>query len=58
MRLPVLSRDEITADWLTGMLRGKGHDVTIASVELKAIGTGQVGATYRIKLNFDALLSF
>ncbi|MGC1470590.1 MAG: phosphotransferase [Sphingorhabdus sp.] len=53
MSLPVLSRDEISAEWLTGMLRGKGHDVTIASVELKAIGTGQVGATYRIKLNFE-----
>ena len=52
MSLPVLSRDEISAEWLTGLLRSKGHDVNIASIGLKPIGTGQVGATYRITLNF------
>lgn len=53
MSLPVLSRDEITAEWLTDMLRQKGHDVQIAAIQAKAIGTGQVGATYRIALDFE-----
>lgn len=53
MTLQVLSHDEITADWLTEMLRGKGHEVTIAAIESSPIGTGQVGATYRIRLRFE-----
>lgn len=54
MILPVVSRDEITPEWLTAILRDKGHDVSIAAIEMKAIGTGQVGATYRIRLEFSA----
>lgn len=45
MRNPVLTLCEITPDWLSGLLQ---CDVT--SVMAAPIGTGQVGATYRLKL--------
>jgi hypothetical protein len=32
MSLPVLSRDEISAEWLTELLHSKGHDVNIAAL--------------------------
>jgi hypothetical protein len=42
---PVLGLHEITPEWLSGLL---GREVT--AIEATSIGTGQVGATYRLKL--------
>lgn len=53
MNEPVLTLAELTPQWLTTLLRGQGHDVTVTSVEPRRIGTGQVGATYRLHLEFD-----
>lgn len=52
MSAPVLSLAELTPEWLTTLLRNQGHEVCINSVEARRIGTGQVGATYRLHLGF------
>ncbi len=48
MNNPVLALHEITPQWLSGLLGGK-----VTAIEAIAIGTGQVGATYRLKLQGD-----
>ncbi|MEQ1538685.1 MAG: aminoglycoside phosphotransferase family protein [Sphingorhabdus sp.] len=45
MSNPVLSLHEITADWLSDLLQAEVSDVAA-----QPIGTGQVGATYRLTL--------
>jgi len=40
--------EQVTAEWLTGALRSEGHDVTVASLTTEAVGTGQMGCSYRI----------
>jgi hypothetical protein len=52
MTEPVLTLADLTPEWLSDLLRGRGHDVTVFSVEARRIGTGQVGATYRLTLGF------
>jgi hypothetical protein len=47
---PVLALHDITPEWLSGLL---GRDVS--AIETIPIGTGQVGATYRLKLQGDNL---
>jgi hypothetical protein len=42
----------LTAPWLTSALRAGGHDVTVTDVRVTPVGTGQMGASYR--LAFDA----
>jgi len=44
--------DEVTADWLTGVLGEHGRRSVVETVELTPIGTGQTGATYRIALRY------
>jgi len=41
--------DDLTAEWLTGALRSVGHDVAVMGVSCTPIGTGQMGATYRLR---------
>jgi hypothetical protein len=45
---PVLALHEITPDWLSGLFERR-----VTSIEATPIGTGQVGATYRLKLQGD-----
>jgi phosphotransferase family enzyme len=47
--------DELTAAWLTGALQSRGHDFTVETVAAEAIGTGQMGATYRLRLGYAGL---
>lgn len=47
------SLTDMTPAWLTQQLQTNGYDVTVVSVETHPIGTGQVGATYRIKLTYS-----
>ncbi|MBL7496567.1 phosphotransferase [Frankia sp. CNm7] len=42
---------EITTDWLTGVLRAGGVDGTVTALRHERIGTGQVGANYRLHLD-------
>lgn len=43
---------DLTPAWLTAVLRSKGHQVTVRSVRHERIGTGQIGASYRLHLGF------
>lgn len=43
---------DMTPEWVTNCLRANGYDVTVTAVESGPIGTGQVGATYRLKLTY------
>lgn len=48
---PAVDRPElVTAPWLTALLRSAGHDVAITSVSSVAVGTGQMGSSYRLHL--------
>jgi hypothetical protein len=51
MAIPTL--DDITADWLGKLLQSHGYQVDVAGVSAIPIGTGQVGATYRLTLDYD-----
>ena len=42
---------ELTAEWITSALRTKLPDAHVRSVEREAIGTGQIGASYRLTLD-------
>ena len=46
--------EEVTAEWLTAVLRRTGHDCTVRDVRRERIGTGQMGASYRLHLEFAA----
>lgn len=43
---------DLTPEWLTAALRSGGHEVTVRSVSHERIGTGQIGASYRLWLGF------
>jgi len=44
--------DEVTAEWLTGVLGEHAHRVVIDAVAVTPVGTGQTGATYRIAVKY------
>jgi hypothetical protein len=41
----------LTPEWLTVALRAAGHDVSVREVSFERIGTGQIGASYRLHLD-------
>ncbi|WP_407688942.1 phosphotransferase family protein [Mycobacterium sp. HUMS_1102779] len=43
---------DVTPEWLSAALSRRGTAVEIAGVEVVAIGTGQTGATYRVKARY------
>lgn len=43
---------DVTPEWLSAALSRRGSVVEIAGVEVVAIGTGQTGATYRVKARY------
>src|SRR2546425_1757848 len=57
MRFEFLRRpEELSADWLTAVLRGSGAAIDAAAVarfEAIAIGTGQMSESYRVGLTWD-----
>ena len=44
--------EQLTPGWLTEALQSGGHDLTVAAVDAERIGTGQMGATYRLRLGY------
>jgi hypothetical protein len=44
--------EELTADWLTAALSYAGHPVVAEAVTSERIGTGQIGANYRLGLRY------
>jgi hypothetical protein len=49
----VLALAEFTADWLTDCLARNGSAARVTKFTAHPIGTGQVGATYRLTLDYD-----
>lgn len=50
MTTTVPSSSQLSADWFTELLRGRGLDVKVASVAVEAVGTGQLAETRRFTL--------
>jgi Phosphotransferase enzyme family len=49
--LPTLA--DLTPGWIEALLRAQGVDADVSTVDARPIGTGQVGATYRLALNYS-----
>jgi hypothetical protein len=45
---------DVTAEWLSTALSGRGPSVEVSGVDVVAIGTGQTGATYRVTASYAA----
>ena len=45
--------DDLTAEWLTAILRAANGDAQVHSVTVEPIGTGQTGASFRLHLDGD-----
>lgn len=43
---------DVTAEWLSTALSGRGASVEVSGVDVVAIGTGQTGATYRVTASY------
>jgi hypothetical protein len=43
---------ELTPRWLSEALHLAGHDLTVADVAFERVGTGQMGTTYRLHLDY------
>lgn len=43
---------DVTAEWLTSVLRRADAGVTVTSVDTTPVGTGQTGATYRVSVGY------
>ncbi|MBO6633235.1 phosphotransferase [Parvibaculum sp.] len=50
--LPIVASAAVTPEWMTGVLRKAGHDVTVSGVTGKRVGTGQVGESVRFTLSY------
>ncbi|GAB91418.1 phosphotransferase [Gordonia rhizosphera] len=49
--IPV-SVDELTAEYLTRLLRTAGHDVIVETVSARPVGSGQMASSYRLTLGY------
>lgn len=43
---------DVTAEWLSRVLSRSGEPVEVADVDVRAVGTGQTGATFRVTANY------
>ncbi|MCU1386819.1 MAG: hypothetical protein JWL72_157 [Ilumatobacteraceae bacterium] len=46
--------EQVTPTWLTARLRGAGLDVDVVELESRRVGTGQIGASYRVVPTYAA----
>lgn len=44
--------DRIDADWMTRLLRARGTDATVQTLEMAGVGTGQTGECARFRLDY------
>jgi hypothetical protein len=51
---PVDDPADLTAAWLTAALRARGHDVQVDDVVAERVGTGLMGANYRLTVTYAA----
>jgi hypothetical protein len=52
VELPILASAAVTPKWMTAVLRKAGHNVTVANLTGKRVGTGQVGESVRFTLEY------
>ncbi len=45
---------DVTPEWLSAALSGRGAPVGVSAVDVAAIGTGQTGATYRVTAEYES----
>ncbi len=45
--------DQLTTEWLTAALRSEDHDVTVTHLDVTAVGTGQMGESFRLRVTYD-----
>jgi hypothetical protein len=45
--------EDVTPNWLSVVLSGRGAPVQVSAVGVTAIGTGQTGATYRVTAEYE-----
>jgi hypothetical protein len=45
---------DVTPEWLSAALSGRGAPVEVSTVDVTAIGTGQTGATYRVAAEYES----
>ncbi len=50
--IAVIPAEEVTASWMTSVLRANEIDATVASLRVEPVGTGQLGETRRFHLNY------
>ncbi|MDT0636001.1 phosphotransferase [Spectribacter hydrogenooxidans] len=50
--LPIVSPEEVTPEWMTAALHRNGIDATVASLDMEAVGTGQLGETRRYFIHY------
>lgn len=50
----VIDYNDVTPEWLTKLLVQHGYNARVCAVSAERIGTGQVGATYRFALSYEA----
>lgn len=51
--LPITA-EGLTPEFLTGLLRRAGHEVTVEEVSTEPVGSGQMAGSYRLRLRHDA----
>lgn len=50
--LPIVGSADVTPEWMTAMLRGRGIEAEVSGIEAKRVGTGQVGESVRFTLSY------
>ena len=45
--------EDITPNWLTEALQSAGHDYTVTVVRTEVIGTGMMGSTFRLAVDYE-----
>ena len=54
VRTPEIRRPEaIDAEWMSQVLQNAGIDSAVSSVEISQVGTGQIGACVRLRLEYS-----
>jgi Phosphotransferase enzyme family len=52
MNEAVPNLSQLTPDWIGSLLQDNGFDAKVAAINAQPIGTGQVGATFRLSLTY------